>query len=302
MRSVLRIFAFLWALVLAAVVVVCAAKTSTAYYDVLGVGTDATKSEIKKAYRKLALQWHPDRNKGNKKEAEERFKEIAEAYEVLSDDTKRSAYDAGDGGSFDWEGFGGSTRNAYDLFEDMFDGKDPFEAFEEFFDDVQVEEISPLQSLKDFYKSIGKDLSDERVEKIYTKYRGKEKKLFKKLKKKYAKAGRSAVDALKEAWEPLWESGQDNVGGFGDFGGFGGGASGGSFSFSFSQSTTSADGKVHTKREETRVQGGKRVKRTVSQTARRRRRLKKSAMRAAPSSGGGVPRKEERRWIGSDEL
>jgi len=62
------------------------------YYEVLGVGRDASEEEIKKAYRKLALKYHPDRNPGNK-EAEERFKEATEAYEVLRDAEKRARYD-----------------------------------------------------------------------------------------------------------------------------------------------------------------------------------------------------------------
>jgi curved DNA-binding protein len=69
------------------------------YYDILGVSRNATEDEIKKAYRKLALKYHPDRNKGNK-EAEERFKEINEAYAVLSDKEKRQQYD-----TFGAEGF-----------------------------------------------------------------------------------------------------------------------------------------------------------------------------------------------------
>ncbi len=66
------------------------------YYKVLGVGKNAADSEIKKAYRKLARQYHPDRNQGDKK-AEERFKEISQAYDVLSDPDKRKAYDRGTG-------------------------------------------------------------------------------------------------------------------------------------------------------------------------------------------------------------
>ena len=62
------------------------------YYEVLGVGKQATDDEIKKAYRKIAIKYHPDRNPGNK-EAEEKFKEAAEAYSVLSDMEKRQQYD-----------------------------------------------------------------------------------------------------------------------------------------------------------------------------------------------------------------
>ncbi|MEM2942922.1 MAG: DnaJ domain-containing protein, partial [Candidatus Bathyarchaeia archaeon] len=61
------------------------------YYEILGIQRNATKEEIKNAYRKLALQYHPDRNKSP--DAEERFKEISEAYAVLSDDEKRRTYD-----------------------------------------------------------------------------------------------------------------------------------------------------------------------------------------------------------------
>jgi len=63
------------------------------YYQILGVGRDADESTIKKAYRNLAMKYHPDRNKGNEKEANEKFKEINEAYEVLGDPKKRKQYD-----------------------------------------------------------------------------------------------------------------------------------------------------------------------------------------------------------------
>src|SRR5213078_3910603 len=62
------------------------------YYEVLGVNRDASEEDIKKAYRKLAMKWHPDRNPDNPK-AEEHFKEAKEAYEVLTDAKKRPAYD-----------------------------------------------------------------------------------------------------------------------------------------------------------------------------------------------------------------
>ena len=67
-------------------------STKRDYYEVLGISKGAEAQEIKKAYRKLAMKYHPDRNPGDK-EAEEKFKEINEAYEVLSDDTKRKTYD-----------------------------------------------------------------------------------------------------------------------------------------------------------------------------------------------------------------
>ncbi len=80
------------------------------YYKVLGVPENATQEEIKKAYRKLALKYHPDRNRGNK-EAEEKFKEITEAYEVLSDPQKRAQYDAMRRGAFSGA-FGGARSGA----------------------------------------------------------------------------------------------------------------------------------------------------------------------------------------------
>lgn len=82
------------------------------YYSILGVSKDATDAEIKKAYRKLSLQYHPDRNPGNK-EAEEKFKEVAEAYSVLSDGQKRQQYDTF--GSVDDNGFN-MNMNPDDIF------------------------------------------------------------------------------------------------------------------------------------------------------------------------------------------
>ena len=99
------------------------------FYKILGVKKDATEAEIKKAYRKLALKWHPDKNPNNREEAEEKFKKINEAYSVLSDKNKRNQYDHG-GMNFDFGGF-----NAEDIFKDFFGGKDPFSEFFKFDDD-----------------------------------------------------------------------------------------------------------------------------------------------------------------------
>src|ERR687885_986324 len=78
------------------------------FYSVLGVGRDASDDEVKKAYRKLAMTYHPDRNNGSK-EAEERFKEITEAYDVLRDPQKRAAYDRyGEAGLRGGGGMGGA--------------------------------------------------------------------------------------------------------------------------------------------------------------------------------------------------
>lgn len=63
------------------------------YYQILGVDKNANEDDLKKAYRKMALKWHPDRNQDKKAQAEEKFKEINEAYEVLSDPKKKEIYD-----------------------------------------------------------------------------------------------------------------------------------------------------------------------------------------------------------------
>ena len=105
------------------------------YYEILGIGRSASSEEIKKAFRALAMKHHPDRNPQSKKESEEKFKAISEAYEVLSDPDKKSAYDkfghAGlegafkSGGGFNWSDF-----THYDDLSDIFGGfEDLFRGF-----------------------------------------------------------------------------------------------------------------------------------------------------------------------------
>lgn len=123
------------------------------YYDILGVGKSASADEIKKAYRKQALEWHPDKHKDNKEAAERRFKEINEAYQILSDSQKRRAYDQfghaafSPGGASGFGGAGGPkaqggqwgpftytyTSTGGNAPSAGFDFGDPFEIFAQFF-------------------------------------------------------------------------------------------------------------------------------------------------------------------------
>lgn len=138
--------------------------TGSTYYEILEVPKTASEAEIKKAYRKHALKWHPDKNPDNQKEAERRFKEISEAYEVLSDKKKRDIYDRygkegltrqsgqqsqnGRSGRqyhntnfefdpFSFGGFGNGGmenefhfRSPHDIFEEFFGTKNIFDIFE----------------------------------------------------------------------------------------------------------------------------------------------------------------------------
>lgn len=105
------------------------------YYEVLGVDKKASEDEIKKAYRKIAIKYHPDRNPGDKT-AEEKFKEAAEAYSVLSDKQKRQQYDQfgfdgpNMGGGFGGFGAGGfSMDDIFSMFGDVFGGRGGFSGF-----------------------------------------------------------------------------------------------------------------------------------------------------------------------------
>ena len=111
------------------------------YYKILGVERNASKDDIRKAYRKLAMQYHPDRNP-NDKQAEERFKEINEAYQVLNDSKKRAHYDKfgndyanwqgrGAPGDFNWDQYGGFPGGVRVEYDDLFGG-DPG-GFSDFF-------------------------------------------------------------------------------------------------------------------------------------------------------------------------
>src|SRR3990172_11307211 len=132
------------------------------YYQILGVSRNASPDDIRKAYRKLAMQYHPDRNPGDKK-AEERFKEINEAYQVLSDAQKRAHYyrlgseysnwqRRGAPGDFDWSQWSGGvprgTRVEYTNMDDLFGG-----GFSEFFRSIfGMEGAGPSRSRPQGYQ------------------------------------------------------------------------------------------------------------------------------------------------------
>ncbi|KAA2240485.1 molecular chaperone DnaJ [Chitinophaga agrisoli] len=106
-------------------------STKRDYYEILAVAKTASQDEIKKAYRKVAMQYHPDRNPNNK-EAEEKFKEAAEAYEILSDPDKRAQYDRfGHSMGGNRGGYGGGGMNMDDIFSNFGDifGEDIFGSF-----------------------------------------------------------------------------------------------------------------------------------------------------------------------------
>lgn len=127
------------------------AGISDDYYAILGIRKDASDDDIKKAYRKAALRWHPDKNPDSKEEAEVMFKNVAEAYEVLSDPQKRAIYDRGGkqalqgGGGGGGGGFQfrtdfrpGNMDSAFRVFEQFFGGQDPFAHFDEMFAGMQT--------------------------------------------------------------------------------------------------------------------------------------------------------------------
>lgn len=164
---------------------------SNDYYEMLGVSKTATADEIKKAYRKLALQYHPDRNKT--KEGEEKFKEITKAYEVLSDPQKRQTYDQFGAAAFEQGGMGGGGpfggaqggQGQYGPFTysystggqgfDFGGFSDPFDIFEQFFGGAspfgQQRQRRPLYSITisfmDAVKGVEKEVTiDGKKQKI----------------------------------------------------------------------------------------------------------------------------------------
>jgi len=111
----------------------------TDFYEILEVEKTATDDEIKKSYRRLALKWHPDKNLSNKVQAEEKFKLISEAYEVLSDKDKRRKYDqlgraglSNSHGNSSYSSNGGYSRFSEDFLNRTFHFHNPFDIFEQF--------------------------------------------------------------------------------------------------------------------------------------------------------------------------
>ena len=131
------------------------------YYETLGVSKTATAEEIKKAYRKLAIKYHPDKNPGDK-EAEEKFKEVSAAYETLSNPEKRSQYDqfGHDAYTRGGGGAGGAGFNAQDIFSQFFGGGGGFGGFEDLFGGGRRHDPNAPQQGEDLRYSLEIDFED----------------------------------------------------------------------------------------------------------------------------------------------
>jgi len=139
----------------------------TDFYEILEVQKTATDDEIKKSYRRLALKWHPDKNLSNKAQAEEKFKLISEAYEVLSDKDKRRKYDqlgrAGLSNNHGNSGFssnGGYSRFSEDFLNRTFHFHNPFDIFEQFMSHFGMDDdfgfgMSPFADLHNRHRRFG---------------------------------------------------------------------------------------------------------------------------------------------------
>ncbi|MEE9191621.1 MAG: molecular chaperone DnaJ [Candidatus Aerophobetes bacterium] len=133
------------------------------YYEVLGISRSASQDEIKKAYRKLALRYHPDKNPDNSKEAEEKFKEVSEAYKVLSDSEKRQIYDQYGHAGLEAEvgagagtGFGGFEFDPLKIFEEVF-GRQSFggDLFGDFFGGRSRTRAGDAEPGRDLHYTLG---------------------------------------------------------------------------------------------------------------------------------------------------
>lgn len=103
------------------------------YYEILGIPEDASQQEIKRAFRRLAFQHHPDTNPGSEREAEAKFKEINEAYCVLGDQRKRQQYDFARKGQFAGAGYYGSRYSQQDIFREAFSSQAAFDELSRMF-------------------------------------------------------------------------------------------------------------------------------------------------------------------------
>ena len=151
---------------------------STNYYKILEIPNLATSEDIRKAYRKLALKWHPDKNPSQQELALTKFKEISEAYEILSDNKKRKEYDQ----NSDLHKFNPSSTQIYRPFPSSpaFSFRDPNEVFREFFESLEAhgEKVGPLELLSglQMLESLSQntpeclnDMNDRRISSIYSK-------------------------------------------------------------------------------------------------------------------------------------
>lgn len=150
---------------------------SVDYYKTLKVSRNASEEDLKKSYKRLAMKWHPDKNSENKKEAEAKFKQISEAYDVLSDPQKRQIYDIyGDealkSGQFDpsspsdRRGFKFNSRDAEDIFAEFFGGSDGYSRSTG--GTVRIRKAAPVEnnlpcSLEELYKGSKRKMKISRI-------------------------------------------------------------------------------------------------------------------------------------------